>query len=463
MDFSLAKSMNYRSLIRVSLPCIAMMIAISVYVVVDGFFVSNFAGATPFAALNLIYPFIMVIGSLGFMMGTGGSAYVAKLFGQGEDEKGNQAFFGCVAFTVAIGVIGSIISMIFLPQIALWLGSDEEMLPHCVSYGRIMVLGITFFNLQNLFQSFFTTAEKPRIGFVVTIIAGVTNIVMDAILIAGCHLGVVGAAIGTVAGQAVGAIIPLVYFIRKNPTKLLLRPAAMEGRPLWIMATNGASEFVTNISAAVVSMLLNAALMKYYGQNGVGAYGIICYVWMIFAASFIGFNIAVAPRFSYALGAKNHKEMQSLFRKSLVILLGLAFIQFVLSEALAVPLAYAFAGYNKDFLDLTVLGFRIYSITYLFLGFSMFGSAFFTALNNGGVSMGLSFLRLGVMEVVAVLVMPTIMGGIGIWWAVPIAEGLGAIMNILTMLAFGRRYGYRKRKGKEPIEKEPSEEEMEEV
>ena len=457
MDFSLAKSMNYRSLLRVALPCIAMMIAISVYVVVDGFFVSNFAGATPFAALNLIYPFIMVIGSLGFMMGTGGSAYVAKLFGEGEDEKGNRAFFGCVAFTVAIGIIGSIVSMIFLPQIALWLGSDEEMLPHCVSYGRIMVLGITFFNLQNLFQSFFTTAEKPRLGFVVTIIAGVTNIILDAILIAGCRLGVVGAAIGTVAGQAVGAIIPLVYFIRKNPTKLLLRPAPMEGKALWIMATNGASEFVTNISAAVVSMLLNAALMKYYGENGVGAYGIICYVWLIFTACFIGYNIAVAPRISYALGAKNHKELRSLFRKSLVILLGFSLLQFALSEALAVPLAYAFSGYDQSFLELTILGFRIYSFVYLFLGFSMFGSSFFTALNNGGVSMALSFLRLGVMEVAAILIMPNIMGGIGIWWAVPIAEGLGMVMNIVTMLAFGKRYGYRKPKDEAPQEEEPKE------
>ena len=442
MNFSLSEHMTYRKLLRVALPCIAMMISISVYSVVDGFFVSNFAGKTQFAAVNLIYPFIMVLSSLGFMMGTGGSALVAKFFGEKKDEEGNIAFSNCVYFTIVLGLIGSLISLIFLPQIALWLGSDEEMLPYCVSYGRISIAGITFFNLQNLFQSFFTTAEKPRFGFVVTMLAGVTNIVFDAILIAGCNLGVIGAAIGTVLGQAVGAIIPFVYFCKKNPSRLRLRFHAFQGRNIWKMATNGASEFVTNISASVVSMLLNAALMKYYGQAGVGAYGIICYVWLIFAACFIGINIATAPRISYAFGARNTEELRSLFRKSLVILLFFGLFQFGFSEALAVPLSHLFAAYDAELLELTIVASRIYAIVYIFLGFNMFGSSFFTALNNGGISMLLSFLRLGVLEVACVLILPNLMGGMGIWWSVPIAEGLGTIMNLSVMFAFGNRYGY---------------------
>ena len=442
MNYSLSEHMTYRKLLRVALPCIAMMISVSVYSVVDGFFVSNFAGKTQFAALNLIYPYIMVISSLGFMMGTGGSALVAKLFGEGKEDEGNRAFSNCVFFTIALGLIISLISFIFLPQIALWLGSDEEMLPHCVTYGRISIAGITFFNLQNLFQSFFTTAEKPRFGFVVTLLAGLANIAFDALFIVGFRLGVIGAAIGTVLGQAVGAIIPIVYFSRKNPSPLRLRFHAFQSQKIWKMASNGASEFVTNISAAVVSMLLNAALMKYYGQAGVGAYGIICYVWLIFAACFIGVNIATAPRISYAYGAKNTKELHSLFRKSLVILLFFGLFQFGFSEALAVPLSHLFAAYDAELLELTIVASRIYAIVYIFLGFNMFGSSFFTALNNGGVSMLLSFLRLGVLEVVAVLLLPNLMGGMGIWWSVPVAEGLGTIMNLSVMFAFGKRYGY---------------------
>ena len=457
MDFALDQHMTTRKLLRVTLPCVLMMISISVYSVVDGFFVSNFAGLTEFASVNLIYPFIMVLGSLGFMMGTGGSALVAKRFGEGKIEEGNKVFSNCLFFTIALGVLGSIISVILLPEIARWLGSDDEMLPHCVAYGRILVIGITFFNIQNVFQSFFTTAEKPRFGFVVTILAGVTNIVFDAIFIVGLHLGVRGAAFGTVLGQAVGAIIPFIYFCRKNPTRLKVKLCAFHGPSLLKMATNGSSEFVTNISASAVSMLLNAALMSFYGQAGVSAYGIICYVWLIFAAIFIGFNIAVAPRYSYALGAKNKAEMRSLFRKSMFLLLAFGLAQFAFAEALAVPLSHAFAGYDQGLLELTILGFRIYAIVYLFLGFNMFGSALFTALNNGLVSILLSFIRLGVFEVVSVLVLPKLMGGIGIWWSVPIAEGMGTLMNVLVMLAFGRRYGYRKPKGEIAVSKEETE------
>ena len=449
MNFSLAEHMTYKKLLRVSLPCILMMIAISVYAVVDGFFVANFAGKAPFAGLNLIYPFIAVLGSIGFMMGTGGAAYVAKRLGEGEKEKAARAFSNCVFFSIFLGLVASAASYFFLPDIARWLGSDEEMLPYCVSYGRISVIGITFFNLQNLFQSFFTAAEKPRLGFLVTIAAGITNIIMDAILIVGCKMDVRGAAIGTVLGQMVGAIIPLIYFLYAKSSPLKLRLYKWEAKPILKMASNGASELLTNISASVVSMLLNAALMKYYGQDGVSAYGIICYVWLIFAAIFIGFNIAVAPRISYALGAKNKVEMQSLFKKAMVILIGFSLLQFAFSEAMAIPLSHAFAGYDSGLYDLTLMAFRIYSVVFLFLGFNMFGSSFFTALNNGAVSLGLSLLRLGVMEVVSVLTLPLLFGGLGIWWAVPLAEGLGMIMNLATMFAFGHRYGYIKKNPKE--------------
>ena len=453
MNYALSEHMSFKKLLRAALPCIMMMVAISIYSVVDGFFVSNFAGKTPFAGLNLIYPLITVLGSLGFMMGTGGAAFVAKRFGEGKNEEGNKAFSNCVFFTIFLSVAISIPVIIFMPSISRWLGSDENMLPYCVSYGRISVAGVTFFSLQNLFQSFFTAAEKPRLGFVITLIAGITNIILDAILIVGFKLGTVGAAIGTISGQAVGAIIPIIYFARKNPTTLRLKWEKFEFNHIFKMAGNGASEFVSNISVAVSSMLINSALMTYYGEDGVSAYGIICYVWLIFAAAFIGYNIAVSPRVSYALGAQNKTELKSLFKKSMILLTIFGLAEFALAEALAVPLSYAFAGYDQGLVELTILAFRIYSLVFAFVGFNMFASAFFTALNNGIVSMIISFARLGLMELGAVLIVPLLMGGIGVWWAVPIANMIGFLMNLIVLFAFGKRYGYL---GQEEISKNSS-------
>ena len=445
MGYPLSEAMTPKKLLRAATPSILMMISISIYSVVDGFFVSNFAGKTPFAALNLIYPVIMLLGSLGFMMGAGGSALVAERFGEKRQEEANAFFGNCVIFTIALGAVVSGIAYIFLPNIARLLGADEAMMPDCVSYGRILILGLTAFNLQNLFQNFLVTAEKPNFGFLVTILAGVTNIILDAILIAIFKMGVKGAAIGTVAGQMVGGFIPLFYFLRRNDSLLRLRRGKFHVRAIGKMVANGASEFVNNISASVVSMALNYFLMAYFGEDGVGAYGIICYVWLIFAAFFIGYNVAVAPRISYALGAGNKKELRNLFRYSMIILGAAGLIQFAFAEALAIPLSHAFAGYDPDLLALTTHAFFIYSMIYLFLGINMFGSAFFTALNNGVVSMVLSFVRLGIFELSSVCLLHLAFGGEALFYAVPFANFLGLIMNLIVFACFSRRYGYSKK------------------
>ncbi len=445
MTYALSEHMTFKKLLRVSLPCILMMISISIYSVVDGFFVSNYAGKTPFAAVNLFWPYAMVLAALGFMMGTGGSALVAKRFGEGKHQEANELFGNCVFFSILLGLGSSIISLFLLPNIARWLGADDAMFPYVISYGQIIIMGITAFNLQNLFQSFFTAAEKPRLGFLITLTAGIVNILLDWILIVYAKLGIVGAAIGTVSGQAVGAVLPLLFFIRKNDSPLQLRLGRFHWKAIAKMASNGVSEFAGNISASVVSILLNMQLMKYYGENGVGAYGIICYVWMIFAACFIGYNVAAAPRISYALGAQNHAELASLTRKSLIILLGFEVLQCGLSLSLTIPISHAFAGYDEGLLSLTAHASFIYSLVYLFLGINMFGSAFFTALNNGWISLGLSVTRLLLMECGCVLLLPLLIQGEGIWWAIPIAEGLGTIMNLSVIFALRNHYHYGKK------------------
>ena len=447
MGYNLAEHMTYKKILLGAIPSIFMMICLSIYSVVDGFFISNFAGKTPFASVNLIWPFIMTLASLGFMMGTGGTALVAKAFGEGDYERGNRYFSNCVNVSFLIGVASTLLSVFFLPNIARFLGADEEMLPYCVKYGQVLSLGIPFFNLQNLFQSFFTAAEKPSLGFFVTILAGVANIALDAILVAGFGLGVIGAGIGTISGQIVGAVLPLFYFVRKNKSPLCLRPARFEWPAIGRMMSNGVSEFVTNISASVLSMVMNYLLMRYYGQNGVGAYGIICYVWMIYAACFIGYNISVSPRISFHYGAKNKPEMRNTYLKSLVILILFGLFQCGMAEALTYPIGLAFVGYDAELLELTVYASRIYSILYVFLGLNMFGSAFFTALNNGLVSAILSVSRLLVIEMGCVLLFPVFLQGNGVWVGVVAAESVAACMNLLTMHLFGRRYGYRKENG----------------
>lgn len=444
--YPLSERMNLRKLAVSALSPIFMMISISVYSVVDGFFVSNFAGKTPFAALNLIYPVIMLLGSLGFMMGSGGSALVAKTYGEGDEELAQDYFGNAVIFSIVLGAITSAATYFFLPDIAIALGADEEMLPHCVSYGRILVPGITGFNLQNLFQSFLITAEKPALGFLVTLLAGVINVILDAVLIVGLKMGVRGAAIGTAVGQAVGGVLPLLYFLHKNNSLLQLRRSKIRIKAIGKMVSNGLGEFVNNISASAVSMALNFFLMKYYGENGVGAYGIICYVWMIFAAVFIGYNASVAPRISYAYGAKDYEGLRILCRDSLILLLIFGGVQFALAESLAIPLSYAFAGYDPELLQLTTHAFFIYSIIYLFLGVNMFSSAFYTALNNGPASIALSFIRLGIFELASVCLLHYVFGGEALWFAVPFGNFLGLIMAFIAIAMGAKKYGYGKPK-----------------
>ena len=442
MRYALDQHLPFKRVFRVVLPSIAMMISISVYSLVDGAFISNIAGKTPFAAVNLIWPLALLLGSLGFMMGSGGAALVAKRLGEGKPESANKAFSNCVAVSVLLGVVSSLVVFILLPQLAVWMGADEKMLPYCLEYGRILILGVTFYNLQNLFQSFFSAAEKPQLGFFVTLLAGLTNIVFDAILIAGFDLGVLGAAIGTVLGQAVGAIIPLIYFIRKNNSLLQLKWCAWNMKDVFKMMGNGISEFANNISASAVSIALNAALMAHFGEDGVGAYGIICYVWMVFAAAFIGTNIALGPRVSYALGAGNKEELTSLYGKSLLVLAIFGVAMWGLSEALTVPLALAYQGGDEGLYELTVHASRIYSFIYLTLGVNMFASSFYTSLNNGLVSMILSVVRLAGLELGLVLLLPNLFGGESLWYAVPLANAIGLIINLIVMQALGKRYGY---------------------
>lgn len=436
---------SYKKLIKSVLPSVFTMVFLSIYSVVDGFFVSNFVGKTSLAAVNLIFPVTMGIGAIGFMLGAGGSALVAKTLGEGNKERADRIFSMVIYFNLILGVIFSIFGGIFIKEISVLLGATDTMLDYCVSYGRIMLAGEFLFMTQNVFQNFFVAANKANLGFLATVVSGVTNIIFDAVFIIDCKWGIAGAGAGTVLSYAVGAIFPLVYFSRKNnKSAIRLVFTKFEFRPIWKSCTNGSSEFLTNVSQSIVSMLFNMQLLKFAGENGVAAYGIMMYVGFVFSAIYFGYALGVSPIISYEFGAKNNGEIRNLLIKSLVINSVLGAAMLLIVETCAYPLSYIFASYDKFLLELTVHGFRLYGISYLISGFNIFGSAFFTALNDGLISAIISIMRTLVFQVAAILIMPLIWELDGVWLSVVAAEILALIIVAVCTIVKRKKYGYGK-------------------
>ena len=438
----LSDNFTYGRLIRFILPSIFMMIFTSIYTIVDGLFVSNFVGKTPFAALNLIYPVIGILGTIGFMIGTGGTAVVAVTLGEGKKELANEYFSMLIASTFIGGVICAAVGNIVVRRAAVLLGADGEMLEYCVQYGRILLTALPAFMLQFAFQSFFTTAEKPKLGLAMTVTAGMTNVVLDYLFVAVLELGLAGAAYATVISQAVGGVTPLIYFSGKNGSLLHLTRFRFNGRVLFKTCTNGSSELMTNISASVVSMLYNYRLMEISGENGVAAYGVLMYAAFIFTAIFLGQAIGSAPLFGYNYGAKNNTELSGLYRKSLVLIAVFGVALTLLANVCATTLAKIFVGYDKELFDLTGHAFKLYSVSFLICGFNIFGSAFFTALGNGAVSALISFLRTFVFQTAALFILPLIWDVDGIWLAVTAAEIMSLIVTAVCLKTNKKRYGY---------------------
>lgn len=444
MRIQLSDHFTYGKLIRFTIPSIAMMIFTSIYGVIDGFFISNFAGKTPFSAINLIMPFLMIAATVGLMFGTGGTAIVAKTLGEGKKEKANQYFSLFVYISFALGVIFAILGIVFIRPVSALLGAEGELLENCVVYGRIILSALPFYVLQLLFQSFFPTAEKPQLGLAVTVFAGITNMVLDAVLVIFLpqEYKLAGAAIATAMSQFVGGVIPLFYFFRKNSSILRLGKTTFDGKAILKACTNGSSEFMSNVSMSVVGMLYNIQLLKYAGENGVAAYGVMMYVSMIFSAAFIGYSIGAAPVISYHNGAQNYKESKGLLRKSLIMIGFFGVGMVVAAEMLKLPLAQIFVGYDAELMTLTVSGFRVFALSFVFMGFAIFGSGFFTALNDGLTSALISFLRTLVFQVAAVLLLPLIWEIDGVWISIVVAEVMAAALSAVFLVVKRKKYHY---------------------
>lgn len=430
-------------LYRFCLPSIIMMVFTSIYGVVDGYFVSNYVGKTPFAAVNLIMPFLMIIGGVGFMIGTGGTALVAKHLGEKDENQARRVFSMMMILTLILGVSISVLGIIFADKVALLLGADIEMLDYCVTYARTCLIFNTMFMFQNVFQSFLVTAERPKLGLVVIVAAGCTNMLLDFLFIAVFQMGVVGAALATGLSQTVGGLLPLIFFLRKNNgSKLHMVRTRLELRPVLQACSNGASELMTNISSSVVSMLYNHQLLTLAGENGVSAYGVLMYVSFIFAAVYIGYSIGTAPIVGYNYGAQNHAELRNIRVKSMRSMLIGGVIMVSLAELLAPVLAGIFVGYDKELFDMTVHAFRLFSFTFLLSGFNIWCSSFFTALNNGAISAAVSFLRTLVFQLAAVLILPIFFKLDGVWFSVAFAEVCAFIISVIFLIAKRKKYNY---------------------
>ena len=443
MKIQLSEHFTYNKLLRFVFPSIVMMIFTSIYSVVDGLFVSNFVGKTALASINLILPFLMGLSALGFMIGTGGSAIVAKTLGEGDPKRANSYFSMLVYVTAIGGIILALLGMLLVPSVASFLGAEGELLSNCILYGRISFISMPAFMLQNVFQSFFVTAEKPKLGLAVIITAGVTNMILDLLFVGILGFGLAGAAVATVCGEMIGGLFPVFYFSRKNSSLLRLGKTQFNGRILMQTCVNGSSELMTNLSSSIVNSLYNIQLLKFAGENGVAAYAAIMYVNFIFIAIFLGYSIGSAPIISYHYGAGNDGELKNLYKKSLQLVGSWGILLFVLAQFLATPLAKLFVGYDSTLLAMTQTGFRIYSLVYIINGFNIFGSSFFTALSNGVVSAVISFLRTLVFQIGAVLILPIVFGGInGIWSSVTVAELLTLCITITFFVRQRRKYHY---------------------
>ena len=436
----LSDHFDYKRLLRYTLPSIIMLVFTSIYGVVDGFFVSNYVGKTPFAAVNFIMPVLMILGAIGFMFGAGGGALIAKSLGEGDQKKANEIFSMLVAVSLASGFLLAVLGQLLLRPLAALLGAEGQMLENSVAYGRVILLALPAFILQYEFQCLFATAQKPKLGLYVTVAAGLTNAVLDALFVAVFSWGLAGAAAATAMSQCVGGILPLVYFGRPNTSLLRLSRPVFDGKALLRTCTNGSSELMSNISMSIVSMLYNIQLLAYAGENGIAAYGVLMYVNFIFQAVFLGYSVGVAPVISYHAGAGNHKELNSLLKKSLCLIACLSLVMFGAAELFAKPLSTLFVGYDPELLEITLRAFFLYSFSFLFFGFAVFGSSFFTALNDGLVSAIISFLRTLLFQVAAVLTFPLIWGLDGIWLSIVAAEMMAVVVSVFFL--FLKRHAY---------------------
>lgn len=440
----LSDHFTYIRLLRFTMPTILMLLSASLYGVVDGLFIANCAGKTAFAAVNLIWPFPMLLGAIGYMFGAGGCALVSKTMGEGYYERARSYFTMLTITAVACGFLFASIGIFFIDDIANMLGAKSGMIHvNCVVYGRYIMAAMPLFILQCMFQPYMIAAEKPKWGLAIIFVAGCVNVLLDYYFLYNKNMGVAGAGLATMISQAVGAVLPMFLFVGKKHSKLYF-VSKIKIEPLVLAKTcaNGASEFIVNASMPFVNLLYVYALWKVAGEDGVGAYGVIMYVNIVFFSFYNGLAMGSSPIISFHYGAHQMYEVRNVKRIVFCLLSISGLLLFVVAELTSPMIAGLFSKGDEVFGDIIERSFSLYALSFLFAPYNIYASAFFTALNNGKVSAAISFSRILFFQVGALLTLPIWFGIDGFWMALPIAEVLCLGLSIFLYLKFKPLYNY---------------------
>ena len=419
-----------------------MMLFTSMYGVVDGLYLSHFSGKEAFAAITLIIPLPLLIGAWAYMIGAGGSAVIAKAIASDRQKDANEYF----SFLVLISVLGSIllagIGEIFLEPCAKLLGANDEMLPFCMTYGRILIAAVPLYVLQNVFQSFLTVAEHPKIGLAINLVSAFLNMALNFVFIRITNEVVTAVALATVVSQFVGGITPFVFFVRSKSTTLRFGRPHMPMSLLGPVFANGVSEFVSEIFHPLASVMYNYKLMELTGLNGVAAYGVLMNVGFLFGSVFLGFAVGSAPLFTYKYEREDHDELHSLFIKSTISVVLMGFLLYGVACMIEGPFAAEFFGGDELLITMTEEAFALHSLSYMVMGLAVFASAFFTAIHDSRVSFLISFLRTLLFEVLAILLLPMLFDLNGVWAASLTSEVLTLLVTVGLLISKKEKYQY---------------------
>ncbi|UDN61258.1 MATE family efflux transporter [Clostridioides sp. ES-W-0016-02] len=443
MDNVLAKKFTFTSLLSFAIPNVIMMISLSMYIIVDGMFISRLLGTIALSSTNMVYPAISFEMAVAIMVATGGSAIVARKMGEGKQEEARKNLSFLIIVEIFIGIFIAIIGNLFIDEIILFLGASSIQAPLCITYAKILFSFAPAFFLQTAFQTFLVTSGKPTLGLIVTLLAGVVNIVLDYIFMVPLNMGIAGAAIATGLGYCIPAIVGLAYFFfaRNNPLHFV-KPE-LNWNVLFRSCTNGSSEMVTNLANAVTTFMFNYTFLQYYGENGVASITIILYFQYIFTAIYFGYSNGIAPIISFKYGHGDKKQLQDIFKNSILFLIISSIVSNILIHLTITKSLTIFTSINSDVYNITLYGFSFYSLAFVIMGFGIFSSAMFTAFSDGKTSAIISFSRTFIFILGAILILPNIFGEIGVWIAVPVAEFLGLFISLLFLIR-KKHYGYCK-------------------
>ena len=437
MSTSLNQHFTPWALLKFAFPSIIMMIFMSLYTIVDGIFISRFLGSNALSSLNIVFPVINVVIAIATMLGTGGNAIISKYLGEGRDRDARECLTHFTVIGLAISLLLLVLTQIFLTPLCRALGSTDVLLADCRAYLSVSLLFAPACMLQTLFQSYLVTAGMPALGLFLTIGAGILNAVLDYVLILVFPMGIAGAAIATGIGQSVPAVAGLFYFLLSRKglyfTRFRLHP-----KELFMACYNGSSEMVTQLSNAVITFLFNLIMLDLAGENGVAAITILLYGQFLFNAFYLGFSIGISPIVGFQYGAGNRKQLLSIYRISFLFVLASSVALTVIAVLSSTPLVSVFTRDPETF-TLADAGFRIFAFNFLFSGFNIASSGFFTALSNGRVSAIISFLRTLVFIVLSLLTLPQFFGITGAWLAIPVAE----FLTLMLALRLHRTYFIR--------------------